>query len=160
MVKLSITIGILLLMPSLLGINQSFLAYGQTVGTELMSAFQAGEEFLRQIEERGVAVIKDIGSFFGDRDIENNIDKAREELSTGNSEAASSTIALVDETLQNNSARISGLAQHLSNIASNQSITMDELTRQTLTEIANAFLNVSEDTDGVYQTINASLSTQ
>lgn len=37
---------------------------------------------------------------------------------------------------------------------------MDELTRQTLNEIADAFLNVSADTEGAYQPLNAPQSMQ
>lgn len=48
------------------------------------SAVQAGKNFLKQIEEGGITVIRDIANFFGIRNIENNIDKAGEELSTGN----------------------------------------------------------------------------
>lgn len=156
MIKLLITAGLLLLIPSLLFMAQSSQVYGQTVNEEFMSAVQAGKDFLKQIEDEGVAVIRSIADFFGARNIENNIDKAEEELNAGNTESAASTIAIVDETLQNNSVRISGLAQYLSNIANNQSITMDDFTRQSLTEIADAFLNVSADTDGVYRSLNAS----
>jgi hypothetical protein len=133
-------------------------ADGQTVGKQLMDALQAGEGFVKQIEDGGITVIKDIGSFFGIRDVENNVDRARQELATGNTEAASTTITMVDETLQNNSARISGIAQHLTDIAQNQSIAMDQLTRGTLAEIGNALISVAQDTDGVYRSNSSSTS--
>ena len=100
-----------------------------------MDALQAGEGVAKKIEEGGITAINDIESFFGIGNVENNVDKAREALSKGDSEAASAAIAIVDTTLQNSSAQISGLGQHIANIAENQTLSVDQSTRQTLTEI-------------------------
>jgi hypothetical protein len=131
-------------------------AEGQTVGKQLMDALQSGEGVVKQIEEGGVAVIDRIGSFFSGGDVENNVDEAREAIAQGNSEAASEAITAVDENLQNSSARISGLGQHLANIAENQTLSIDQATRQTLTEIGDALNSVAQDFDGVYQSNSSS----
>ena len=131
-------------------------AEGQTVGKQLMDALQSGEGVVKQIEEGGVAVIDRIGSFFSGGNVENNVDKAREALSQGNNEAASAAITTVDETLQNSSARISGLGQHITDIAENQTLSIDQATRQTLTEIGDALNSVAQDFDGVYQSNSSS----
>lgn len=67
-------------------------AEGQTVGKQLMDALQAGEGVVRQIEDGGITVINDIERLFGVRDVENHVDKARDALAQGNSEAASAAI--------------------------------------------------------------------
>jgi hypothetical protein len=131
-------------------------AEGQTVGKQLMDALQAGEGVVRQIEEGGVAVIDNIGSFFSGGDVENNVDKARDALAQGNNEAASVAIATVDETLQNSSGRISGLGQQIADIAENQTLSIDNATRQTLTEVGDALNSVAQDFDGVYQSNSSS----
>jgi hypothetical protein len=131
-------------------------AEGQTVGKQLMDALQAGEGVVRQIEDGGISVINDIERLFGVRDVENHVDKAREALAQGNSEAASAAITTVDETLQNSSAHISGLGQHITNIAENQSLSIDQATRQTLMEIGDALISVAHDHDGVYQSNSSS----
>jgi hypothetical protein len=150
--------GILLSMFLFAFENHSLQADGQTVGKQLMDALQAGEDFVKQIEDGGITVIKDIEGFFGIRDVENNVDRARQELATGDTDAASTAITMVDEALQNNSARISGIAQHLTNIAQNQSIAIDQLTRQTLAETGNALISVAQDIDGVYKANTSSTS--
>ncbi len=131
-------------------------AEGQTVGKQLMDALQAGEGVVRQIEEGGVAVINNIEGFFNGGNVENNVDKAQEALSQGNNEAAAAAIATVDQTLQNSSGRISGLGQHIADIAQNQTLTIDQATRQTLTEISDALNSVAHDFDGVYQSNSSS----
>jgi hypothetical protein len=131
-------------------------AEGQTVGKQLMDALQSGEGVVKQIEDGGVSVIDNIGSFFSGGDVENNVDEAREAIAQGNSEAASEAITTVDENLQNSSARISGLGQHLANIADNQTLSIDQTTRQTLMEIGDALISVAQDYDGVYQSNSSS----
>ena len=131
-------------------------AEGQTVGKQLMDALQSGESVVKQIEDGGVAVIDNIGSFFSGGNVENNVDEAREAIAQGNSEAASEAITTVDENLQNSSARISGLGQHLANIAENQTLSIDQPTRQTLMEIGDALISVAQDYDGVYQANSSS----
>jgi hypothetical protein len=131
-------------------------AEGQTVGKQLMDALQGGEGVVRQIEEGGVAVINNIEGFFNGGNVENNVDKAREALSQGNNESAAAAIATVDQTLQNSSGRISGLGQHIADIAQNQTLTIDQATRQTLTEIGDALNSVAQDFDGVYQSNSSS----
>ena len=122
-------------------------AEGQTVGKQLLDALHAGEGVVRQIEDGGITVINDIERLFGVRDVENHVDKAREALAQGNSEAASAAITTVDETLQNSSAHISGLGQHIS---------IDQATRQILMEIGDALISVAHDHDGVYQSNSSS----
>ena len=129
---------------------------GQTVGKQLMDALQAGEGVVRQIEDGGITAINDIERFFGVGNVENHVDNAQEALAQGNSEAASTAITTLDETLQNSSAQISGLGQHIVNIAENQTVSMDEATRQTLTEIGDALISVAHDHDGVYQSNSSS----
>src|ERR671910_3200132 len=131
-------------------------AEGQTVGKQLMDALQAGEGVVRQIEDGGITVINDIERFFGVGNVENHVDNAQEALAQGNSEAASAAITTLDETLQNSSAQISGLGQHIVNRAENQTVSMDEATRQTLTEIGDALISVAHDHDGVYQSNSSS----
>jgi hypothetical protein len=131
-------------------------AEGQTVGKQLLDALQAGEGVVKQIEEGGITAINNIESFLGIRDVENNVDKAREALSKGDSEAASAAIAIVDTTLQNSSAQISGLGQYVANIAENQTLSIDQSTRQTLTEIGDALISTARDIDGVYQSNSSS----
>ena len=131
-------------------------AEGQTVGKQLSDALQAGEGVVRQIWEGGAAVINNIGSFFGARDVENDVDKAKEALAEGDNENATATIANIDADLQNSSARISGLAQYIDNIAKNQSLSIDQSTRQTLTNIGNALISFANDTDGVFQSNSSS----
>ena len=65
-------------------------------------------------------------------------------------------IATVDETLQNSSGRISGLGQEIDNMTQNQSLSIDNGTRQTLTEIGDALNSVAQDFDGVYQSNSSS----
>ena len=65
-------------------------------------------------------------------------------------------IATVDETLQNSSGRISGLGQEIGNIAQNQTLSIDNTTRQTLTEMGDALNSVAQDFDGVYQSNSSS----
>jgi hypothetical protein len=117
-------------------------AEGQTVGKQLMDALQSGEGVVRQIEDGG--------------DVENNVDKAREAISQGDNETAAAAIETVDETLQNSSGRISGLGQHIADIAENQTLSIDQATRQTLTEIGDALNSVAQDFDGVYQSNSSS----
>jgi hypothetical protein len=136
--------------------NNLSLAEGQTVGQQLSDALQAGAGVLGQIRDGGAAVINNIESFFNGGDVENNVDKAQEALSQGNNEAASAAITTVDETLQNSSGRISGIGQHIANIAENQSISIDQDTRQELTEIGEALNSVARDFDGVYQSNSSS----
>jgi Flp pilus assembly protein TadG len=80
----------------------------------------------------------------------------REAIAQGNSEAATEAITTVDENLQNSSSRISGLGQHLANIAENQTLSIDQPTRQTLMEIGDALISVAPDHDGVYQANSSS----
>jgi hypothetical protein len=155
-IKLLFVAGISLMTFLLVAGNNISLAQGQTVSKQLMDALQAGEGVVRQIEEGGAEVINDIESFFGIRDVENRVDQAREALFQGNNEAASEAIATVDEILQNSSARISGLGQHVANIAENQTLSIDRATRQTLMEIGDALISVANDTDGVYQSNSSS----
>src|SRR5918997_5702265 len=75
-------------------------AEGQTVGKQLMDALQAGEGVVRQIEEGGITVINDIERLFGVRDVENHVDKAREALAQGNSEAATAAITLSQQLMR------------------------------------------------------------
>src|ERR687893_980948 len=75
-------------------------AEGQTVGKQLMDALQAGEGVVRQIEDGGISVINDIERLFGVRDVENHVDKAREALAQGNSEAASAAITLSQKLMR------------------------------------------------------------
>ena len=148
----SITVPIFLLVAG----SSILQAEGQTVGKQLMDALQSGEGVVKQIEDGGVSVIDNIGRFFSGGDVENNVDEAREAIAQGNSEAASEAITTVDENLQNSSARISGLGQHLANIAENQTLSIDQATRQTLTEIGDALNSVAQDFDGVYQSNSSS----
>jgi hypothetical protein len=136
--------------------NNFSLAEGQTLGQQLSDALQAGRGVLEQIKDGGVAVIDRIGSFFSGGDVENNVDKAREALSQGDNETAAAAIETVDETLQNSSGRISGLGQRIANIAENQTLSLDNSTRQTLTEIGDALNSVAQDFDGVYQSNSSS----
>ncbi|MGI0002551.1 MAG: hypothetical protein ACRD42_05675, partial [Nitrososphaeraceae archaeon] len=117
---------------------------------------QAGAGVLDQIREGGAAVINNIESYFTGGNVENNVDKAREALSQGNTEAATAAITTVDETLQNSSGRISGLGQEITSIAENQSLSIDQNTRATLTEIGEALNSVAQDFDGVYQSNSSS----
>ena len=136
--------------------NNLLPAEGQTVGQQLSDALQAGQGVLEQIKDGGVAVIDNIGNFFSGGNVEDNVDKAREALSQGNNETAAAAIATVDDTLQNSSGRISGLGQQLANIAQNQSLSIDNTTRQTLTEIGDALNSVAQDFDGVYKSNSSS----
>lgn len=156
MIKLLFVAGISITMFLLLAGNNLSLAEGQTVGQQLSDALQAGKGVLGQIKDGGVAVIDNIGSFFSGGNVENNVDKAREALSQGNNETAAAAIATVDDTLQNSSGRISGLGQEIANIAQNQSLSIDNGTRQTLTEVGNALNSVAQDFDGVYQSNSSS----
>jgi hypothetical protein len=156
MIRLVLVASITLPMFLLVAGSSISQAEGQTVGKQLMDALQAGEGVVRQIEDGGITVINDIESFFSVRDVENHVDKAREALAQGNSEAASAAITTVDETLQNSSAHISGLGQHIANIAENQSLSIDQATRQTLMEIGDALTSVAQDHDGVYQSNSSS----
>ena len=131
-------------------------AEGQTVGKQLMDALQSGEGVVKQIEDGGITVLNDIESFFGIRNVEEHVDEAREAIAQGNSEAATEAITTVDENLQNSSSRISGLGQHLANIAENQTLSIDQPTRQTLMEIGDALVSVAQDHDGVYQANSSS----
>ena len=155
MIKLFFVAGILAMFLLVAGNNIS-LAQGQTVGQHLSDALQAGKAVLEQIKDGGVAVIDRIGSFFRGGDVENNVDKAREALSQGNNETAAAAIETVDETLQNSSGRISGLGQRIDDIAANQTLSLDNATRQTLTEIGDALNSVAQDFDGVYQSNSSS----
>ena len=155
MIKLLFVAGILTMFLLVAGNNLS-LAKGQTVGQQLSDALQAGRGVLEQIKDGGVAVIDRIGSFFSGGDVENNVDKAREALSQGNNETAAAAIEKVDETLQNSSGRISGLGQRIDDIAENQTLSLDNATRQTLTEIGDALNSVAQDFDGVYQSNSSS----
>jgi len=156
MIRLVLVASITLPMFLLVAGSSVSQAEGQTVGRQLMDALQAGEGVVRQIEDGGITVINSIERFFGGGDVENNVDKAREAISQGNSEAASAAITTVDETLQNSSARISGLGQHIANIAENQTLSIDQATRQTLMEIGDALISVANDHDGVYQSNSSS----
>ena len=156
MIKLLFVAGISITMFLLLAGNNLSLAEGQTVGQQLSDALQAGKGVLEQIKDGGVAVIDNIGSFFSGGNVENNVDKAREALSQGNNETAAAAIATVDDTLQNSSGRISGLGQEIANITQNQSLSIDNGTRQTLTEVGNALNSVAQDFDGVYQSNSSS----
>ena len=156
MIKLLFVAGISITMFLLVAGNNLSLAEGQTVGQQLSDALQAGRGVLEQIKDGGVAVIDRIGSFFSGGDVENNVDKAREALSQGNNETAAAAIETVDETLQNSSGRISGLGQRIANIAENQTLSLDNATRQTLTEIGDALNSVAQDFDGVYQSNRSS----
>jgi hypothetical protein len=155
-IKLLIVAGISIMMFLLVAGNNLSLAEGQTVGQQLSDALQAGRGVLEQIKDGGVAVIDRIGSFFRGGDVENNVDKAREALSQGNNKTASAAIEKVDETLQNSSGRISGLGQRIANIAENQTLSLDNATRQTLTEIGGALNSIAQDFDGVYQSNSSS----
>ena len=156
MIRLILVTSITLPMFLLVAGSSILQAEGQTVGKQLMDALQAGEGVVRQIEDGGITVINNIESFFGVRNVEDHVDKAREALAQGNSEAASAAITTVDETLQNSSAHISGLGQHLANIAENQTLSIDQPTRQTLMEIGDALNSVAQDHDGVYQSNSSS----
>ena len=90
MIKLLFVAGISITMFLLVAGNNLSLAEGQTVGQQLSDALQAGKGVLEQIKDGGVAVIDNIGSFFSGGNVENNVDKAREALSQGNNETASS----------------------------------------------------------------------
>ena len=92
----SITLPIFLLVSG----SSISLAEGQTVGKQLMDALHAGEGVVRQIEEGGITVINDIERLFGVRDVENHVDKAREALAQGNSEAASAAITLSQQLMR------------------------------------------------------------
>ena len=156
MIKLLFVAGISITMFLLVAGNNLSLAEGQTVGQQLSDALQAGKGVLEQIKDGGVAVIDNIGSFFSGSNVENNVDKAREAISQGNNETAAAAIATVDDTLQNSSGRISGLGQQIANIAQNQTLSIDNTTRQTLTEIGDALNSVAQDFDGVYQSNSSS----
>ena len=156
MIKLLFVAGISITMFLLVAGNNLSLAEGQTVGQQLSDALQAGKGVLEQIKDGGVAVIDNMGSFFRGGDVENNVDKAREALSQGNNETAAAAIETVDETLQNSSGRISGLGQRVADIAENQTLSIDQSTRQTLTEIGDALNSVAQDFDGVYQSNSSS----
>ena len=156
MIKLLFATGISITMFLLVAGNNLLPAEGQTVGQQLSDALQAGKGVLEQIKDGGVAVIDNIGNFFSGGNVENNVDKAREALSQGNNETAAAAIATVDDTLQNSSGRISGLGQQLANIAQNQSLSIDNGTRQTLTEIGDALNSVAQDFDGVYKSNSSS----
>ena len=156
MIKLLFATGISITMFLLVAGNNLLPAEGQTVGQQLSDALQAGKGVLEQIKDGGVAVIDNIGNFFSGGNVENNVDKAREALSQGNNETAAAAIATVDDTLQNSSGRISGLGQQLANIAQNQSLSIDNTTRQTLTEIGDALNSVAQDFDGVYKSNSSS----
>ena len=157
MIKLLFVAGISITMFLLVAGNNLSLAEGQTVGQQLSDALQAGKGVLEQIKDGGVAVIDNIGSFFSGGNVENNVDKAREALSQGNNETGKQlAIATVDDTLQNSSGRISGLGQEIANIAQNQTLSIDNTTRQTLTEIGDALNSVAQDFDGVYQSNSSS----
>ena len=156
MIKLLFVAGMSITMFLLVVGNNLSPAQGQTVGQQLSDALQAGKGVLEQIKDGGVAVIDRIGSFFSGSDIENNVDKAREALSQGNNETAAAAIARVDDSLQNSSGRISGLGQQIANIAQNQSLSIDNGTRQTLTEIGDALNSVAQDFDGVYKSNSSS----
>jgi hypothetical protein len=155
-IKLLFATGISITMFLLVAGNNLLPAEGQTVGQQLSDALQAGKGVLEQIKDGGVAVIDNIGNFFSGGNVENNVDKAREALSQGNNETAAAAIATVDDTLQNSSGRISGLGQQLANIAQNQSLSIDNTTRQTLTEIGDALNSVAQDFDGVYKSNSSS----
>jgi hypothetical protein len=155
-IKLLFVAGILITMFLLVAGNNLPLAKGQTVGQQLSDALQAGRGVLEQIKDGGVAVIDRIGSFFRGGDVENNVDKAREALSQGNNETAAAAIEKVDDTLQNSSGRISGLGQRIDDIAENQTLPLDNATRQTLTEIGGALNSIAQDFDGVYQSNSSS----
>jgi hypothetical protein len=155
-IKILFLAGISITMFLLVAGNNLSPAEGQTVGQQLTDALQAGKGVLEQIKDGGVAVIDNIGSFFSGGNVENNVDKAREALSQGNNETAAASIATVDETLQNSSGRISGLGQQIANIAQNQTLSIDNTTRQTLTEIGDALNSVAQDYDGVYQSNSSS----
>jgi hypothetical protein len=155
-IKLLFVAGISITMFLLIAGNNLSLAEGQTVGQTLSDALQAGEGVLEQIKDGGVAVINNIESFFSGRDVENNVDKAREALSQGNNETAAAAIETVDEALQNSSGRISGLGQRIADVAENQTLSIDQATRQTLTEIGDALNSVARDFDGVYQSNSSS----
>jgi hypothetical protein len=77
-------------------------------------------------------------------------------LSQGNNEAASAAITTVDVTLQNSSGRLSGLGQYVANIAENQSLSIDQDTRQKLTEVGQALNSIAQDFDGVYKSNSSS----
>jgi hypothetical protein len=156
MIRLALVASLTLPMFLLVAGSSISQAEGQTVGKQLMDALQSGEGVVRQIEDGGVAVIDKIGSFFSGGDVENNVDKAREALSQGNNETAAAAIETVDETLQNSSGRISGLGQRVADIAENQTLPIDQATRQTLTEIGDALNSVAQDFDGVYQSNSSS----
>ena len=156
MIRLVLVASIILPMFLLVAGSSISQAEGQTVGKQLMDALQAGEGVVRQIEDGGITVINSIERFFGGGDVENHVDQAREALAQGNSEAASAAITTVDQTLQNSSARISGLGQHIADIAENQTLPIDQATRQTLTEIGDALISVAHDYDGVYQSNSSS----
>jgi hypothetical protein len=70
--------------------------------------------------------------------------------------ADTSIIAQQIYTLQNSSGRISGMGQHIADIAENQSLSIDQDTRQELTEIGEALNSVAQDFDGVYQSNSSS----
>ena len=148
MIKPLFVAGISITMFLLVAGSSISQAEGQTVGKQLMDALQAGEGVVRQIEDGGITVINDIERLFGVHDVENHVDKAREALSQGNNETAAAAIETVDETLQNSSGRISGLGQRIANIAENQTLSIDNATRQTLTEIGDALNSVAQDFDG------------
>jgi hypothetical protein len=155
-IKILFVVGASITMFLLVAADNLSLAEGQTVGQQLSDALQAGAGVLGQIRDGGAAVINNIESFFTGGNVENNIDKAREALSQGNNEAATAAITTVDETLQNSSGRISGIGQHIADIAENQSLSIDQDTRQELTEIGQALNSVAQDFDGVYQSNSSS----
>ena len=156
MIKLLFVAGMSIAMFLLVVGNNLSPAEGQTVGQQLSGALQTGADVLGQIRDGGAAVIDRIGSFFTGGNVENNIDKAREAISQGNNEAATAAITMVDETLQNSSGRISGLGQYVANIAENQSLSIDQDTRQKLTEVGEALNSIAQDFDGVYQSNSSS----
>ena len=156
MIKLFFVAGISIAMFLLVVGNNLSIAEGQTAGQQLDDALKSGADVLGQIKDGGAAVIDRIGSFFNGSNIENDVDKAREALSQGNNEAASAAITTVDVTLQNSSGRLSGLGQYVANIAENQSLSIDQDTRQKLTEVGQALNSIAQDFDGVYQSNSSS----